>query len=338
MKNKIIAIIGVGSYISSVITSATDLEGNFVYPIALIAISQIVKIIFTILATVRLWKIARYVSIILASSAIILFVLSVIQEVTLPEYGSAIIILLNVTKIIHFLAFFYAIILLWTMAKYENKINKIVKDAGLTPEEGSSVQEDLRKGNQESAVQRIATAQEQQRTKFKEATGIDPFAIIPEVGQDIKWTDIVRQVFRVLEFDRADTIVLADGTVKATVRTKPYGYLLVESPILNVKAHLPITHRDDFTLAASVYDVPQLAEMVAQEELLVTYFPKHKLPMGLAGITHALHYVIVPRGTLERYYEFNNDKYMANPAPEKLFKRFAWKEEIRVEVNPDPEF
>lgn len=131
MKNKAIAIIGIGSYISSVITSATDLEGNFVYPIALIAISQILKIIFTILATVRLWKTARYVSIILASSAIILFVLSVIQEVTLPQYGSPIIILLNVTKIIHFLAFFYAIILLWTMPKYESKISKIVKDAGL---------------------------------------------------------------------------------------------------------------------------------------------------------------------------------------------------------------
>ena len=159
---------------------------------------------------------------------------------------------------------------------------------------------------------------------------------MPVIGQDIKWTDIVRQVFRVLEFDRADTTVLADGTVKATTLTKPYGYLLVESPILNVKARLPIINRDDFALATTVYDEPQLAELVAQEELLVTYFPKHKLPMGFAGKTHALHYVIAPRGTLERYYEFNNDEHMANPAPEKLFKKFAWEEEIRVEVNLDP--
>jgi len=338
MKNKTIAIIGIGSYVSSVITSATDLEGNFVYPIALIAISQIVKIIFTILAMVRLWKTVRYVSIILASSAIILFVLSVIQEVTLPKYGSPIIILLNVTKIIHFLAFFYAIILLWTMSKYENKINKIVKDAGLTPEESSLVLEDLQKDDHKSGVQRITKSQEQQRTKFKEATGIDPFAIIPVIGQDIKWTDIVRQVFRVLEFDRVDTTVLADGTVKATTQTKLYGYLLVESPILNVKARLPIINRDDFALATTVYDEPRLAELLAQEELLVTYFPKHKLPMGFSGKTHPLHYVIVPRGTLERYYEFNNDEHMANPAPEKLFKRFAWEGEIPVEVNLDPEF
>jgi len=146
MKNKTIAIIGIGSYILSIITSAKDLEGNFVSPIILIATSGILTVIFTVAATVRLWKTARYVSIILASSAIILFVLGIIQEVTLPEYGSAIIILLNVTKIIHFLAFFYAIILLWTMAKYENKINKIVKDTGLTPEENSLVLEDLQKG------------------------------------------------------------------------------------------------------------------------------------------------------------------------------------------------
>jgi len=338
MKNKTIAIIGIGSYISSVITSATDLEGNFVYPIALIAISQIVKIIFTILATVRLWKTARYVSIILASSVIVLFVLSVIQEVTLPQYGSPIIVLLNVTKIIHLLAFFYAIILLWTMAKYEGLAKKSLEDSGLTPEEVSLVQEDLRKGNHEAGVQQIATAQERLRTKFKEATDIDLFAIIPVIGQDIKWTDIVRQVFRVLEFDRADTTVLADGSVKAATRTEPYGYLLVESPILNVKARLPITHSADFVLATTVYDEPHLAEMVKQEELLVTYFPKHKLPMGFAGITHALHYVIVPRGTLERYYEFNDDEHMANPAPEKLFKEFAWDGEIRVQVNSDPKF
>jgi len=155
MKNKTIAIIGIGSYILSVVMSAEDLEGNFVYPIVLIVISQIVKIIFTILATVRLWKKARYVSIILASSAIILFVLSVIQGITLPKYGSPIIISLNVSKIIYFLAFFYAIILLWTMAKYEEKLNKIIKDIGLTPERVSLLHEDLQKGDQESGVQRI---------------------------------------------------------------------------------------------------------------------------------------------------------------------------------------
>lgn len=223
------------------------------------------------------------------------------------------------------------------MAKYENTINKIVSDAGLTPEEAKALQEDLAGDNRSAGIARIQEAQERHRAFLREQ-GIEPSAIIPVVGKDIKWTDIVRQVFRVLEFDRVDTTVLADGTVKATTQAKPYGYLLAESPILNVKARLPIINRDDFALATTVYDEPQLAELVAQQELLVTYFPKHKLPLGFAGKTHALHYVIAPRCTLERYYEFNNDEHMANPAPEKLFKRFAWEGEIRVEVNPDPEF
>jgi hypothetical protein len=343
MKNKTIAVIGIGSYILSVLASATDADGNFVSPAFLIVVSAIVTTVFIVMATVRLWKEARYVSIIFASSAVLLFVSTTTHDIgLLLSNGNGLVIVTGlltlIIKPINFIASIWAIIKLWAMAKHEGLVKKKIEKYGLTPEEGSLVQEDLRKGDQESAVQRITTAQERHRTKFKEATGIDPFAIIPVVGQDIKWTDIVRQVFRVLEFDRAGTIVLADGTVKAATPDKPYGYLLVESPILNVKARLPITHSADFALAASAYDVPQLAEMVAQEELLVTYFPKQKLPMGLAGITHALHYVVVPRGTLERYYEFNNDEHMANPAPEKLFNEFAWDGEIRVGVNPAPEF
>jgi hypothetical protein len=333
MKNKTLAIFGIVTYILSVIASAEDLEGNPKAPIALIAISGIAGIVFLIMATIRLWKKkAKSASMVLLFSSVILFVLTVIQEVTLPKYGSPIIILLNVTKVIRFLAFFYAIILLWKMAKFD----KYVTNLGVMPEENSLVIEDLQKGDHKSAVQRIATSQEQQRTKFKEATGIDPLAIIPVIGQDIKWADIVRQVFRVLEFDRCDTTILADGTVKAKSQTKPYGYLLVESPILNVKARLPITHHDDFKLATTVFDEPLLVARIAKEELLVTYFPKNQLPMGFAGITHALHYVIAPQGSMERYYEFNNDEHMANPAPEKLFKEFIWDGEIRVQVNPDP--
>ena len=78
MKNKTLAIFGIGTYILSVITSAEDLEGNFVSPIVLIAISGIIKILFTVMATVCLWKQARHGSIIFASSAIILFILEVI--------------------------------------------------------------------------------------------------------------------------------------------------------------------------------------------------------------------------------------------------------------------
>lgn len=42
--------------------------------------------------------------------------------------------------------------------RHRRIISKIVKDIGLTPEEVSSVTEDLRQGDREAVVQRIATA------------------------------------------------------------------------------------------------------------------------------------------------------------------------------------
>jgi hypothetical protein len=113
MKNKTIAIFGIGTYILSVITSATDLEGNFRLPIALIAISGIATAIFIIMAVFRLWKVAKGVSITLASSAVILIILSVIQVVVTPSYGSPVIVLLNITKVINFIAIVWAIIKLF---------------------------------------------------------------------------------------------------------------------------------------------------------------------------------------------------------------------------------
>lgn len=159
----------------------------------------------------------------------------------------------------------------------------------------------------------------------------------PEIGRDIKWTDIVRHVFRVLEFDRAGTTIVPGDKVKSSSLFKPYGYLLVESPILNQPVRLPIVHRDDFLLAASVFDEPQWLQVVKEEELLVTYVPKRKLPGGMAGTSHALHYVITPRGTLARYYEIGNDMHMSSPAPEKIFEPLVWEGEIRVQVNLHPE-
>ena len=118
MKNKTLAIFGIGTYILQVITSVEDLEGNYLSPLFLIAISGILTIIFTAMATIRLWKEVKYISIILASSALILFVSTIVQEIALPPYGSPIIILVNVTKVIHFIAFVWAVITI-----YRSKIN-----------------------------------------------------------------------------------------------------------------------------------------------------------------------------------------------------------------------
>jgi hypothetical protein len=162
-------------------------------------------------------------------------------------------------------------------------------------------------------------------------------AMTPLVGCHIRWSDIIGQVFRVRDFDPSDPTIAADGQVHAGSIVRPYGYLLVESPILNQQVVLPICHRDDFLLASSVLDEPKLAHAVDEAELLVTYVPEHQLPDGRAtGLWHALHYVIVPLGTLRRYYEVSNSVHMAKPAPEKLFGPFVYKGEIRVQVNPDP--
>ena len=115
MKNKTLAIFGIGTYILSVLSSATNLEGNSIAPIALIVISGIATIVFIIMATVRLWKKAKNLSIMFVSSALILFILMVIQEFTLSSYGSPIIILLNIVKVINFVVFGWVIIKLFKL-------------------------------------------------------------------------------------------------------------------------------------------------------------------------------------------------------------------------------
>jgi hypothetical protein len=171
------------------------------------------------------------------------------------------------------------------------------------------------------------------------AASIDTSTRTPKIGTDISWDDILRHLFRVLDFDRAGTTTGPKNQLQALTDFTPYGYLLVESPILGQPARLPIVHRDDFWLAASVFDEPNLVDLINEEELLVTYAPKTVLSRGLAGDTsHVLHYVIAPRGTLDRYYASENDDHMADPAPERLLGAFVYEGEIKVQLNFEPEF
>jgi len=225
----------------------------------------------------------------------------------------------------------------WLKAKRSEKA--FFKNLGLTKEESTEIKEDLRRGDSEKAEKKIARAQEKQKKKLKEA-GIDIDNIVPVIGKEISWTDIVQMVFRVLEFDRSDTKMPLNGQpsdIKAGSLNRPYGYLLVEAPTLNQPIHLPIIHRDDFWLATTVFDEPQFSKLVTDEELLVTYAPKHTLHNGFSGSPHhVLHYVITPKGTLDSYYSMNNDIHMAKPEPQKLFGPFVYEGEIRVEVNLEP--
>lgn len=51
-----------------------------------------------------------------------------------------------------------------------------------------------------------------------------------------------------------------------------------------------------------------------------------------------LHYVITPRGTLDRYYVSEEDDHLATPAPERLLGPFVYEGEIKVQLNFEPEF
>jgi hypothetical protein len=157
---------------------------------------------------------------------------------------------------------------------------------------------------------------------------------IPEIGRAISWTEIVRHVFRVSEFDRSGTKIDQNNAVIAKSNFKPYGYLIVGSPLLKQNVKLPIVHKDDFLLAASVFDDPKLSKEIQELELLVTYVPKHIRPDGLAGIWHSLHFVITKPGTLEKFYK--NESEITKPTPEKIFNNISWEGEIRVSVNLNP--
>lgn len=282
MENKTLAIFGIATYILSVLSSATDSADNPSAPIVLIAISGIATIVFYVMATSRLWKIQKSAAILLLSSAILLVILSVAQNVA-PLF-------LNIVKIINFIAFAWSVSLFWAMSKHKDLAQK-----------------------------------------YKNIT--------PEIGKDISWTDIVNHIFRVLEFDRNGTTINQNNQVKAKSSFQPYGYLLAESPILNQKVRIPIIHCDDFLLADSIFGQPNLAIMVAEKELLVTYAPKQLIAKGLSGSPHhVLHYAITPRGTLDYYYSKDNDIYMAKPDPQKLIGSFIYEGEIKVQINLKPEF
>jgi len=123
MTNRTLVIFGIVAYILTVITSAIDAEGNFLAPIWLIIVAGIIYILFHVLVLKRIWK-AKFESRLLLFSSIILVIFEIIKEFTSPEVGSSMIILLNITRVVHFIAYVWAICLLWEMGKYENSTKK----------------------------------------------------------------------------------------------------------------------------------------------------------------------------------------------------------------------
>jgi len=116
MNSKTLAIFGIISYILSVISTATDLEGNYKMPLVLSMITVILLTIYIIMTVVRLWKKAKLVSILLVFSTIIT------NTLLLP------ILWINIFKIISFITYIWSINLLWAMPRNKGTNNKdIVK-------------------------------------------------------------------------------------------------------------------------------------------------------------------------------------------------------------------
>ena len=122
MKNKTLAIFGIATYALSVLASAENLEGNSVVPGILIIVSGIATIVFIIMATVRLWKEARNLSITFFSSAIILFILTIIQMFASFSYGSPGIVLTNMARVFYFIMFICVVIKLFRLKNMSGAI------------------------------------------------------------------------------------------------------------------------------------------------------------------------------------------------------------------------
>lgn len=122
MKSKTLAIFGIVAWILSIISSAEDLGGNYTAPTALIVVSAIATLVFTIMAVVRLWKTQKVTAVLFLASSLITLV-----------YISA------PVKIINFILFIWVVSLLWVMGKHEGLAKKLQKDSGLTSEEFSAV-------------------------------------------------------------------------------------------------------------------------------------------------------------------------------------------------------
>ena len=200
---------------------------------------------------------------------------------------------------------------------------------GMEPEQAAKIRQSLSQGD-EAILNAITEVQAEQKEILKE-NGLDYDKTTPQIGAEIPWSEILSMAFHIIDFDRNGTVISSSGDVKAVSRHQPYGYLLVEAPTLNQPVTLSIIHRDDFILAASIFDDPAIMSDIEQlgKEFLVTYQPRRTTKDGRSATpAHCLHYALAPPGTLGEYYA--NDIRMSKPEPKLLFGEFMYSGEISV--------
>jgi len=202
---------------------------------------------------------------------------------------------------------------------------------GMNPDQVARLKQGISQGD-EATIASITNIRTEQRAHLQEH-GSDDNKFIPLIGNEIAWSDVLSMVFLISHFDRNGTVITNFEDVKAKSQNEPYGYLIVVSPTLNQPVSLPIIHKDDFILAASVYDNPYAMQVNEEQgrEFLVTYQPQKTTKDGRSATpAHCLHYALVPRGTLKNYYV--DDTRMSRPEPKLLFGEFIYSGEIRVQV------
>ncbi len=116
MKNRTLAIFGIAAYIFSVITSATDLAGNPRLPEIAILASGILSFCFFVAAIIRLWKPTQYLTATFGASTVTLFALTAIVEFG-HLISTPVILLLNLMKVVHFIALILVIAKLFKLNK-----------------------------------------------------------------------------------------------------------------------------------------------------------------------------------------------------------------------------
>jgi len=156
---------------------------------------------------------------------------------------------------------------------------------------------------------------------------------MPEIGKHLHWLKIVNHALRVIDLDRSGTTIDENGQVQGKVMFKPYGYLIVESPILDARVRLRIIHRDDFLLANRLIDLFNGLDEESGLELLVCYSPETLMPNGFSGTWwHCLHFAVKKQGTLEQYYSVNGGVHIEAPDPELLFGTFVYVGEANISM------
>jgi len=337
MKSRWLVICTVGSLIFLFVSSIMSADNQHLLGETTRAAAVMINLSFQVWVARRIWVHLRLVS--------FLLIVSIIAKI-IAEFGffllfpipilASLSALLNLGNLLIFLPI--ALYGLWVLGKYEREAETHLKSMGFS---GSEIRElrEMVGGNYQGYVDRIEEFRKIKKVEFQNETGISLETFIPEIGVHISWSDILNHVFKVHDLDQNGTTVDEQGNVMALSPVEPYGYLLVESPILDNMVYLPINHSADFLLAVDLLGEDSKGKWFGENELLVVYSPKRVLPGGLAaGMWHVLHFAQTPHGTLNSYYSWERDIHMALPQPEKIFGKFRHVGFPQLYINDRPRF